>query len=153
MISGKTVALMDQWYLDYGEESWREQALEYVEGKDGKGVSTPTPTEQDAFIGVLNWLNQWACARTYGLGSKLPWDPHFRGIALRLHRLYEPTIPLLTTCTRISWAGEGPWLSRLGLCHDLDFLPDAKPKASLANAPILSSWLMKSGTTSSAAPT
>jgi len=25
----------------------------------------------------LAWLNQWACARTYGLGSKLPWDPHF----------------------------------------------------------------------------
>lgn len=28
-----------------------------------------------AFEGVLNWLNQWACARSYGLGSKLPWDP------------------------------------------------------------------------------
>ena len=24
----------------------------------------------------LSWLNQWACARTYGLGSKIPWDPH-----------------------------------------------------------------------------
>ena len=26
---------------------------------------------------TLAWLNKWACARTYGLGSKLPWDPHF----------------------------------------------------------------------------
>lgn len=32
---------------------------------------------RNAFDGTLNWLNQWACARTYGLGSKLPWDPDF----------------------------------------------------------------------------
>lgn len=25
----------------------------------------------------LDWLNRWACARNYGLGSKLPWDPKF----------------------------------------------------------------------------
>jgi len=29
------------------------------------------------FEATLAWLNQWACARTYGLGSKLPWDPQF----------------------------------------------------------------------------
>ena len=66
---------MDQWYLDYGEESWREQALEYVEAKDG--LNTFSSDTKHAFVGVLNWLNQWACARTYGLGSKLPWDPEF----------------------------------------------------------------------------
>ena len=32
---------------------------------------------RNAFEGVLAWLNKWACARTYGLGSKLPWDPQF----------------------------------------------------------------------------
>jgi leucyl-tRNA synthetase len=32
---------------------------------------------RNAFEAVLAWLNQWACARTYGLGSKLPWDTHF----------------------------------------------------------------------------
>jgi leucyl-tRNA synthetase len=30
-----------------------------------------------SFEKTLGWLNQWACARTYGLGSQLPWDPHF----------------------------------------------------------------------------
>ena len=30
-----------------------------------------------AFEGTLAWLNQWACARTFGLGTKLPWDPNF----------------------------------------------------------------------------
>lgn len=32
---------------------------------------------RNAFEGVLAWLNKWACARTYGLGSKIPWDPTF----------------------------------------------------------------------------
>lgn len=71
------VALMDQWYLDYGEESWKQTALEYVANADGKGLNTFTGETKNQFEGVLNWLNQWACARTYGLGSKLPWDPQF----------------------------------------------------------------------------
>jgi len=71
------VALMDQWYLDYGEDSWKETALKWVDNADGKGLDTYTPETKNAFHAVLNWLNQWACARTYGLGSKLPWDPQF----------------------------------------------------------------------------
>lgn len=71
------VSLMDQWYLDYGEDSWRKQALEYVDDKDGEGLNTYSQETKNGFEGVLNWLNQWACARTYGLGSKLPWDPQF----------------------------------------------------------------------------
>ena len=71
------VALMDQWYLDYGEESWKEVALEYVDNSNGKGLNTYSAETKNGFEGVLNWLNQWACARTYGLGSKLPWDPQF----------------------------------------------------------------------------
>lgn len=71
------VALMDQWYLDYGEESWKKTALDWVENADGKGLNTFSHETKNAFQGVLNWLNQWACARSYGLGSKLPWDPQF----------------------------------------------------------------------------
>lgn len=71
------VSLMDQWYLDYGEDSWRKQALEHVDNNDGEGLNTYSQETKNGFEGVLNWLNQWACARTYGLGSKLPWDPQF----------------------------------------------------------------------------
>ncbi|KAF5325592.1 hypothetical protein D9611_000840 [Ephemerocybe angulata] len=66
------VALMDQWYLNYGEPEWRKQ----TEGLLSK-MNTYTPETRHAFQKTLDWLNQWACARTYGLGSKLPWDPHF----------------------------------------------------------------------------
>lgn len=67
------VALMDQWYLDYGETNWRKDALYFLDNK----LNTYNSETRNGFEGVLNWLNQWACARTYGLGSKLPWDPHF----------------------------------------------------------------------------
>ncbi|EMD35016.1 hypothetical protein CERSUDRAFT_116529 [Gelatoporia subvermispora B] len=66
------VALMDQWYLDYGEPVWRAQAEKLV-----AKMETYNNETRNGFEGVLAWLNQWACARTYGLGSKLPWDPQF----------------------------------------------------------------------------
>ncbi|KAK3951887.1 hypothetical protein QBC32DRAFT_153395 [Pseudoneurospora amorphoporcata] len=72
-----SVALMDQWYIDYGEDSWRTVLYDYVENKDGKGLNTYYADTQHAFKGVIGWLKQWACARTYGLGSKLPWDHNF----------------------------------------------------------------------------
>ena len=66
------VALCDQWYLDYGETSWRAAAEELL-----AGMNTYQQETRNAFEGSLDWLNQWACARSYGLGSKLPWDPQY----------------------------------------------------------------------------
>ncbi|KAF9477977.1 leucyl-tRNA synthetase [Pholiota conissans] len=66
------VALMDQWYLDYGEPEWRKQ----TEGLLAR-MNTYSQETRHAFEKTLDWLNQWACARTYGLGSVLPWDPQF----------------------------------------------------------------------------
>lgn len=64
------VALMDQWFIEYGEESWKKTALEYVD-KEMNSYSIET---KHAFQGVLNWLKDWAVSRNYGLGSRLPWD-------------------------------------------------------------------------------
>lgn len=66
------VALCDQWYMDYGEEEWKKQAQKLV-----AGMNTYADEIRNAFDGTLNWLHQWACARSYGLGSKLPWDPQY----------------------------------------------------------------------------
>ncbi|KAG1852611.1 hypothetical protein C8R48DRAFT_350172 [Suillus tomentosus] len=66
------VALMDQWYMDYGEPVWRSQAERLL-----AKMETWTVETRNLFEATLAWLNQWACARTYGLGSKLPWDPQF----------------------------------------------------------------------------
>ncbi|KAF8622600.1 hypothetical protein AX15_006860 [Amanita polypyramis BW_CC] len=66
------VALMDQWYMDYGEESWRGDTERLVANMEFYSQET-----RHAFEKTLEWLGQWACARTYGLGSDLPWDPQF----------------------------------------------------------------------------
>ncbi|KAK8031206.1 leucyl-tRNA synthetase- cytoplasmic [Apiospora arundinis] len=68
-----TVALMEQYYIDYGEDSWRAQVVEHVK----EGLNTYSNDTRNAFAGVLDWLKQWACARTYGLGSRLPWAPEY----------------------------------------------------------------------------
>lgn len=66
------VALCDQWYLDYGEDSWKAKAVKLL-----AQMNTFQPETRNAFEQVLDWLHQWACARSYGLGSKLPWDPQY----------------------------------------------------------------------------
>ena len=30
-----------------------------------------------AFDHTLGWLRQWACSRSFGLGTRLPWDPSY----------------------------------------------------------------------------
>jgi len=63
------VASMAQWYMDYGEESWKGKALDCL----GKMELYHSET-RNAFHGTLDWLGQWACSRSFGLGSRLPWD-------------------------------------------------------------------------------
>ena len=41
------------------------------------GMNLYSSETRNAFEKALGWLNQWACARTYGLGSKISWDPDF----------------------------------------------------------------------------
>lgn len=66
------VALCDQWYLDYGEPTWQAKAFKLLEQMNIRDPSTKKKFQED-----LDWLHQWACARSYGLGSRLPWDPQF----------------------------------------------------------------------------
>ena len=63
------VSLCDQWYLDYGDEDWKKKAREAV----GQ-LNTFSDEVKKNFNSTLEWLKEHACSRTYGLGSKLPWD-------------------------------------------------------------------------------
>jgi leucyl-tRNA synthetase len=70
-------------------------------------METYSPQIKKEFDEALDWLKQWACARSYGLGSKLPWDPQFLveslsdstiymsyyTVAHLLHREYLPLVP------------------------------------------------------------
>ena len=64
------VALCDQWYLDYGEETWKQK----VRDECLPNVNTFSQEVNNNFVQTLDWLQEHACCRTYGLGSRLPWD-------------------------------------------------------------------------------
>ncbi len=66
------VALTDQWYITYGEEEWRGAAAAAL-----ARAETFDPACRRAFEAALAWLSQWACSRSFGLGTRLPWDPEF----------------------------------------------------------------------------
>ncbi|KAK6204548.1 cytosolic leucyl tRNA synthetase [Scheffersomyces amazonensis] len=66
------VSLEDQWYIDYGEESWKNQALECLES-----MNTFAKETRHGFEAVLEWLKNWAVTRNFGLGTRLPWDEKY----------------------------------------------------------------------------
>ncbi|KAK9458120.1 hypothetical protein V1511DRAFT_465096 [Dipodascopsis uninucleata] len=66
------VSLEDQWYMDYGESEWKEQTSTLLHR-----MNTYSLESLHAFEYVLGWLKNWACARSYGLGTRLPWDPQY----------------------------------------------------------------------------
>jgi len=64
------VALVDQWYLKYGEEKWRDTVLKHV----NETMETYNIGVKNGLQETLAWLGDWACSRTFGLGTRLPYD-------------------------------------------------------------------------------
>ncbi|EFQ97379.1 leucyl-tRNA synthetase [Nannizzia gypsea CBS 118893] len=81
------VAYLGQWFLNYGENDpeWQSTTLKYVTDD----LNTYSEETRHGFEKNLDWLNRWACARTYGLGSKLPWDPQFLVESLSDSTIYQ----------------------------------------------------------------
>jgi len=65
------VAATDQWYLNYGEESWRKSVEEHVKSDDFDAYDKAS---MQRYEHTLGWLHEWACTRQFGLGTQLPWD-------------------------------------------------------------------------------
>lgn len=68
------VAACYQWFLKYGEEKWREFVREHLSSDDFNTYGAKTQHEFDL---IIDWLKEWGCTRTQGLGTKLPWDEQF----------------------------------------------------------------------------
>lgn len=66
------VALIDQWFIEYGEEEWKKTALECLEK-----METYSEEVRNLFMKSFDWMTHWACSRTYGLGTNLPWDDSY----------------------------------------------------------------------------
>jgi leucyl-tRNA synthetase len=60
--------LSDQWFLNYSDAQWKEKAKEVV-----AQMKIYPETARTGFYTTIDWLREWACARTTGFGTPLPW--------------------------------------------------------------------------------
>jgi leucyl-tRNA synthetase len=60
--------LQDQWFLNYSDLEWKKKAKQAL---DMMKIYPDTATQW--FLTVIDWLKEWACARTTGFGTPLPW--------------------------------------------------------------------------------
>ena len=61
--------LEDQWFLKYSDEEWKRITYNCL------AQEQIVPGEVRAnFEYYIGWLEDWACSRRIGLGTKLPWD-------------------------------------------------------------------------------
>lgn len=65
------VSLLDQWYIDYGNEEWKQKARECVKQLI-LHEDTRAKLEE-----AIEWINKWGFSRSFGLGTKIPWDKQY----------------------------------------------------------------------------
>ncbi len=62
--------LEDQWFLKYSDSEWKKL------GHDAISKMVFYPEEARSwFDGLVDWFQDWPCARKTGLGTPLPWSP------------------------------------------------------------------------------
>lgn len=60
--------LSDQWFLNYSDPAWKQTAHEVI-----SQMAIYPESAKPWFNTVIDWLREWACARTTGFGTPLPW--------------------------------------------------------------------------------
>ena len=60
--------LSDQWFLNYSDMEWKAKAKEVM-----AQMQIYPEAARQYFLTVIDWLKEWACARTTGFGTPLPW--------------------------------------------------------------------------------
>ncbi len=59
----------DQWFIAYSDPAWKEVVHDALDSM----ILYPELVRKQ-FDYVVDWLNDWACTREFGLGTPLPWD-------------------------------------------------------------------------------
>ncbi len=61
--------IKDQYFLTYSNKEWKKKTHELADHIK----YYPEDTKQN-YHSTIDWLNNWACTRDKGLGTRLPWD-------------------------------------------------------------------------------
>ena len=68
------MSYVDQWYLKYGEEEWKNAILTHIRSTNFNAYHDGI---LKAFEEAIEWLKEWGVSRNFGLGTRLPCDPKF----------------------------------------------------------------------------
>lgn len=68
------VAYIDQWYLPYGDPVHQKKVFDHVNSDQFNPYNSLV---RDAFQKAIEWLKDWGCSRSFGLGTRLPWDEKY----------------------------------------------------------------------------
>uniref|UniRef100_A0A915C2C9 leucine--tRNA ligase n=1 Tax=Parascaris univalens TaxID=6257 RepID=A0A915C2C9_PARUN len=83
------VALCDQWYLNYGDGTWKAETKQVL-----SQLETYSEEVRRNLEATIDWLHEHACSRSYGLGSRLPWDPQYLIESLSDSTIYNAYYPV-----------------------------------------------------------
>jgi len=59
----------DQWFIKYGDKKWKKEVHGAL-----RNLKLYPEIVREQFDYVIDWLNDWACTREYGLGTRFPFD-------------------------------------------------------------------------------
>lgn len=68
------VALTDQWYIPYGENEFKGIVKDHI---NSANFNTFNGNIKEAFNAAVDWFKAWGCSRSFGLGTKFPWDEKY----------------------------------------------------------------------------
>ena len=67
------VTFCDQWYINYADEEWKKRVMKFVENT----FKCNSEVLMNELKYTVSWLKEWGCSRSYGLGTKLPFDEQY----------------------------------------------------------------------------
>ncbi len=62
----------NQWFIAYGNREWKSKVHTSLDS-----LKLYPENVRKQFEYVIDWLNDWACTREFGLGTRLPWDENW----------------------------------------------------------------------------
>lgn len=65
------VSLQDQWFIDYGNEQWKQRVRRCL-GRMELTEDTRAKVEE-----ALDGIYKWGFSRSFGLGTRVPWEPEY----------------------------------------------------------------------------
>jgi len=86
----------NQWFLKYSDPDWKQQTMKALQS-----IKLYPEKSRQQFEYVVDWLNDWACTREYGLGTDLPWDKKWKVESLSDSTIYNAFYPMILHLKKI----------------------------------------------------